>query len=77
MLFEEGESAMKLKTNAARIRETMIVACISVKELAEKSGLQSSTISRLTAKDRNATIKTVGKLAKALNIEPNTIIKEV
>ena len=68
---------MKLKTNAARIRETMIVACISVKELAEKSGLQSSTISRLTAKDRNATIKTVGKLAKALNIEPNTIIKEV
>ena len=68
---------MKLKTNAPRIRETMIVACISVKELAEKSGLQSSTISRLTAKDRNATIKTVGKLAKALNIEPNTIIKEV
>lgn len=49
-------------------------ACLSVNELAEKSGVTRTCISSLIHKKRNATPKTIGLLAKALNVSVAEII---
>lgn len=58
----------KLKTAQAR-------ACLSVNELAEKSGLKRSTVSKITNGVTTPSIKSVGLLAKALNVDVTEIIK--
>jgi transcriptional regulator with XRE-family HTH domain len=59
----------KLKTAQAR-------ACLSVNELAEKSGLKRSTISKITNSVTTPSIKSVGLLARALGVDVTEIIED-
>ena len=64
-----------LMIDSEKVRQTMFNLVIGVKELAEKTGLSQPTISKIAQIDKFCTIKTIGKLAKALKIDPDTIIK--
>ena len=44
-------------------------------QLAEKSGLEESHISRLESGDRSPTLGTIGKLAVALEVEPRAFFR--
>lgn len=50
---------------------------LTVRELAELSGVSGSTISGIENKHRNANPSTVRKLAEALRVEPGELMKEV
>ena len=49
---------------------------LSWAELGRKSGLSSATIFALKAGRRNASYKTIRKIATALGVEPSEIVKE-
>lgn len=49
-------------------------ACLSVNELAEKSGLKRTTVSKITNGITAPSVKSVGLLAKALNVDVTEII---
>lgn len=49
-------------------------ACLYLNELSEKSGVTREGISKLIHGKRNATPKTIGLLAKALNVDVTEII---
>lgn len=51
-------------------------ACFSINELAEKSGISRRSLSSLIHKESKATVKTIGLLAKALNVDVTEIIAE-
>jgi transcriptional regulator with XRE-family HTH domain len=59
----------KFKTAQAR-------ACLSVNELAEKSGLKRPTVSKIINGVAKPSIKSVGLLAKALNVDVTEIIAD-
>ena len=50
-------------------------ACLSVSELAQRSGITKTWISNLIHGERKASPKTIGRLAKALNVDVDEIIK--
>ena len=57
----------KFKTAQAR-------ACLSIDELTEKSGLSRATVSKIINGAVTPSIKSVGLLAKALNVDVTEII---
>lgn len=57
----------KFKTAQAR-------ACLSVNELADKSGLGRATVSKIINGAATPSIKSVGLLAKALSVDVTEII---
>ena len=59
------------------IRDIMIKRQLGIKELANMTKIPTSTISHIAKADKKVTFKTAGKLIKALEIEPETIIKSV
>ncbi|BCZ49323.1 hypothetical protein psyc5s11_53900 [Clostridium gelidum] len=58
-----------------KIKIAQAKACLSVNELVEKTGLGRATVSKILNGVNNPSIKTVGLLAKALNIDVSEIIK--
>ena len=64
-----------LVIDSEKVRNIMLERQLGVNEVADAAKLQTTTISHMSRFDKNVTIKTVGKLAKALNIEPKEIIK--
>lgn len=57
------------KINLLRIKKGM-----SITELAQKSKLAKATVSRVLSNKSDARLDTIGKLAKALNVEVEQII---
>ena len=51
--------------------------CMTLKELSEKSGVSYMTVNRIKNGTQELMPKTVGKLAKALNVTVETLITEV
>ncbi|MFL0194814.1 helix-turn-helix domain-containing protein [Clostridium sp. WILCCON 0269] len=51
-------------------------SCLSVNELAEKSGLGRATVSKIINGASTPSIKSVGLLAKALNVDVTEIIAD-
>ncbi len=49
--------------------------CMTWKELSEKSGVSTVTLSRINQGKQDAKPLTVGRIANALNVEIETIIK--
>jgi transcriptional regulator with XRE-family HTH domain len=62
-------SIQKLKLAQAR-------ACLTGNELAVKAELGTGTLQKIFNKQRRPTPKTIGKLAKALNVDVTEIICE-
>lgn len=64
-----------MELDLKKIKIAQAQACLSVNELVEKTGLGRATVSKILNGVNNPSIKTVGLLAKALNIDVSEIIK--
>lgn len=62
--------ADKLKVQMAMARE-----CIGTIALAERAGMSTSTVSRVT-RGLNTRPEALGKVAKALNVDPAEIVQQ-
>lgn len=58
-----------------KLRISMARECLSVNDLAEKSGLGRTTVSKIVNGKQKPTTKSLGLLAKALNVDVKEIIK--
>ena len=61
--------------DGAKVRRMREDQALTLKELAERTGLDIATLSRLENERRPARITTVRKLADALGVEPRELIK--
>ena len=77
MDFKNARSECMLIIDSQKIQSIMFERHLGVNELAKAAKLNSTTISHVSRFDKKVTIKTVGKIATALKIEPETIIKSV
>lgn len=65
-----------MKANRERLEMAMARACLSTAELAEKSGLRRPTLNGVIV-GRNVRPDTLGKVARALNVDPEELLEEV
>lgn len=73
MCVRDG-AKMKLDLNKVKIAQAK--ACLSVNDLVEKTGLGRSTISKILNGAATPSVKSVGLLARALNVDVTEIIKK-
>lgn len=66
---------LKLKIDNKKLLIIMTIRCISIKKLAEKSGVSRGTISAVKA-GKSCSYLTIGKLAKALDIPVQELIED-
>lgn len=65
-----------MNLNLKKVRIAQAKACLSVNELSNKSGLGRATVSKILNGAATPSIKSVGLLAKALNIDVVEIIND-
>lgn len=63
-----------LKIDIKKLLLLQAKACLSTNELAEKAEMPRTTITNIVHGKRNASPKTIGILAKALNVEVEDLI---
>ena len=61
--------------DSAVLRREMVKQKIGVNALGRKAGIQARSVSRLSRFDCKATAPTIGKLADALKLAPEDLIK--
>jgi transcriptional regulator with XRE-family HTH domain len=64
-----------MEVDMARLRELRHRRVLTLEELAEKAGVGRNTIWRLEHGVMGAQPRTIRKLAKALNVEPEELVK--
>jgi transcriptional regulator with XRE-family HTH domain len=64
-----------MEVDMARLRELRRRRVLTLEELAEKAGVGRNTIWRLEHGVMGAQPRTIRKLAKALNVEPEELVK--
>jgi len=64
-----------MEVNMARLRELRRRRVLTLEELAAKAGVGRNTIWRLEHGVMGAQPRTIRKLAKALNVEPEELVK--
>lgn len=65
-----------MKLDLRKIKIAQAKSCLSVNELACKSGLGRATVSKITNGINTPSVKSVGLLAKALNVDVAEILAE-
>ena len=65
-----------MKLNRKKIKEAMMLKCLTVTGLAQVSKVSTATINLIINHDRKPNLKTIGKLARALEVDPAEIVKE-
>lgn len=63
--------------NSSAVQAEMLNLGVGVRELAERAKIPANTVSVLHRKDTRVFIPTLAKLAKALQVEPQSLIKAV
>jgi HTH-type transcriptional regulator, competence development regulator len=58
-----------------RLRESRVERALTLRALAERSGVSYDTINKLELGQRPARLSTIRKLATALNVEPRELMK--
>ena len=64
-----------MEVDVAKLRELRRRRVLTLEELAEKAGVGRNTIWRLEDGGVGAPPRTIRKLAKALNVEPEELVK--
>ena len=64
-----------MEVDVARLRELRRRRVLTLEELAQKAGVGRNTIWRLEHGVMGAQPRTIRKLAKALNVEPEELVK--
>ena len=65
-----------LVVSAREVQAAMLKLGIGTMEVTILSGLPSKTVSNFVTSDRRARVPTIAKLAKALQVEPMSLVKE-
>ena len=63
--------------SARAVWEAMLKLGVGTMEVTKLSGLPSKTVSNFVTADRRARIPTITKLARALQVEPMSLVKAV
>lgn len=61
--------------NSSAVQERMLELGVGVIELSELAKIPAKTISALHRKDKRVFIPTLARLAKALQVEPRSLVK--
>jgi len=65
-----------MNINVSKMRIAQANECLSVNELVKKSGLGRATVSKIINGSSNPSMKSLGLIAKALNIEVVELLVE-
>jgi transcriptional regulator with XRE-family HTH domain len=65
-----------MKININKLLLAMANACITIGELSSKSGISRTALNNFTTGKGNPKPATIGKIAKALNISVEDLIKD-
>lgn len=65
-----------LKIDRRKLDLIMAKQCVNLSETTKKAGLSSALVTRVVNGRYTLTTKTLGKLAKALNVEPQDLIQD-
>jgi transcriptional regulator with XRE-family HTH domain len=66
---------MSFDVNGHRLRRLRVERALTLRALAERSGVSYDTINKLELGQRPARLSTIRKLADALNVEPRELMK--
>ena len=66
---------MSFEVDGHRLRQLRVEKALSLRALAERSGVAFDTINKLELGHRPARLVTIRKLADALGVEPKKLIK--
>ena len=66
---------MSFEVNRQRLRQLRVEKALSLRALAERSGVAFDTINKLELGHRPARLATIRKLADALDVEPKELMK--
>lgn len=65
------------QVNSSAVQREMLRLGIGVRELAERAKIPANTVSVLHRKDTRVFLPTLSRLAKALQVEPQSLVKAV
>jgi transcriptional regulator with XRE-family HTH domain len=65
-----------MEIDAVKLKSAMMASCLSVVGLVRKSGVSQATISGLIHHGGRPNLATIGKVAKALDVPPDSLIKQ-
>jgi transcriptional regulator with XRE-family HTH domain len=66
---------MSFEVNGQRLRQLRVERALSLRALAQRSGVAFDTINKLELGHRPARLVTIRKLAEALGVEPKELMK--
>jgi XRE family transcriptional regulator, regulator of sulfur utilization len=66
---------MSFEVNGQKLRQLRVERALSLRALAERSGVAFDTINKLELGHRPARLVTIRKLAEGLGVEPKELIK--
>ncbi len=66
---------MSFEVNGQRLRHLRVERALSLRALAERSGVAFDTINKLELGHRPARLTTIRKLAEVLGVEPTELMK--
>jgi transcriptional regulator with XRE-family HTH domain len=66
---------MSFEVNGHRLRQLRVERALSLRALAQRSGVAFDTINKLELGHRPARLVTIRKLAEALGVEPKELMK--
>ena len=63
-----------MKINATKLKFAMARKCMSSRDLAKSANVPYDSVVSYLSRRRDTTTKTLGKIAKALDVDPETLI---
>jgi len=66
---------MSFEVNGQRLRQLRVERALSLRALAQRSGVAFDTINKLELGHRPARLVTIRKLAEALDVQPKELMK--
>jgi transcriptional regulator with XRE-family HTH domain len=66
---------MSFEVDGQRLRELRVERALSLRALGDRSGVSFATINNLENGNRPARLATIRKMAEALDVEPNELMK--
>jgi transcriptional regulator with XRE-family HTH domain len=66
---------MSFEVNGHRLRQLRVERALSLRALAQRSGVAFDTINKLELSHRPARLTTIRELAEALGVEPKELMK--
>jgi DNA-binding XRE family transcriptional regulator len=74
LIPEKGGEQMNIDNN--KLNLAIAKSCMTMKNLANISGVNVTTLSRINTGKQAPSLRTIGKIAKALNLDVEDLIEE-